>query len=237
MTYIISNAIKPANKKYSIIIPAAGIGRRMKSCGPKCCVNIKENFNIIDNQIKYIQQALKRHEIILVVGDRFEKIKQKYQKRNLKVVFNQDYQTTNVVTSIKEGLKHVSNKNVIIIYGDLVFNAYALKAPFGTESMLIFDKSGLMDKDEVGMVIVNNQVQNMMYDLPDKWAQIMYLQDKELDIFTNLSNNSDYRNYFGFELINMTINQGGKFRSYSPPRMKITDIDSFKDIDKVPLII
>ena len=50
-----------------IIIPSAGIGRRMKSYGCKSLLNINHE-KLIDIQIKNIRQAFPENEIILITG-------------------------------------------------------------------------------------------------------------------------------------------------------------------------
>lgn len=237
MRYTIRQVNKPANKKYTVIIPAAGLGKRMRSYGPKSLIKIKDDTTILDNQIRHIKSNLKRQEIIVVAGFKYDKIKEKYSAKNLKIIENPLYDNTNVASSIALGLEHTSSNNIVILYGDLIFNSYALKAPFGRESMIITDKYGLMDKDEVGSVIVNNKVQNMMYDLPNKWAHILYITGNELSALRMLCKNTNYHNHFGFELINQIISEGGSFSSYSPKRMKIIDIDTSKDLEQVSKIL
>ena len=56
------------NKKMTVIIPAAGAGRRMKSYGPKCLIDLTPNQTILDRQLEIINNTFKRTEIILVCG-------------------------------------------------------------------------------------------------------------------------------------------------------------------------
>ena len=41
-----------------IVIPAAGLGKRMKSYGPKSLIKIKQNLTIIENQFKIIKNTI-----------------------------------------------------------------------------------------------------------------------------------------------------------------------------------
>lgn len=227
----------PDNRKISVIIPAAGYGSRMKSYGPKSLINIKNDLSIIDNQLRFVFKYFYEPEVTVVAGYDFRKVENRLKNRPVNIIENKNWEHSNVVSSIHLGLKESSSDNVLIIYGDLVFNAWALKAPFGTYSMLLIDKFGLMKPEEVGCVCVNNFVVSMMYDLSNKWAQIGYFTGNELDIFCDLCSKAENENKFGFEMINTTINLGGAFVPYSPPRMKITDIDSSKDLNKVSAIL
>lgn len=238
-TKITAATIQPENKKYSVIIPAAGMGSRMKSYGPKILLQIPNTeTTILDNQLRHIHKYLPQAEIIIVGGFEIHKIKKhlgednkKRGRRNIKIVENVKYETTNVVRSIGIGLEEAKYNDVIIIYGDLVFNAYAMKVPFGSISSIVIDGYGKMGKGEIGCIINGNMLERMMYDLPDKWAQIVYLTDMELKLLRQICKNRKFDVYFGFEAINIILNSGGAFTTYSPRRMKITDIDSSKELE------
>ena len=66
---------KHKDRPLTVIIPAAGMGHRMKSYGPKCLLpaNIKET--ILDKSIKTIKKVYNYCEIILVVGFAYEWVK------------------------------------------------------------------------------------------------------------------------------------------------------------------
>lgn len=218
------------HKKFSVIIPAAGMGTRMKSYGPKCLLTIGKT-TILENQIKHIHKYIPNPEIIVVGGFQYDKVKYIGEKYNgVKVIYNPDFENTNVTHSIAYGLKHINYGDVIIIYGDLVFNAYTLRAPFGFNSMVLIDKCNTMSKKEVGCIVNYHMLERMMYGLDNKWAQIAYFTGTELKLLKKLCNQPRYNMYFGFESINIIVNSGGKFSAFSPKRMKITDVDSSRDI-------
>tara|TARA_Y100001963_G_C6768775_1_gene443689 strand:+ start:42 stop:326 length:285 start_codon:yes stop_codon:yes gene_type:complete len=87
-----------------------------------------------------------------------------------------------------------------------------------------------MKDDEVGCNISNNYVEQMLPDIENKWAQIAFLIGDELEMFKKICWNRDKSHYFGFEAMNEIIEKGGKFKSLSPQGMKITDVDSSKDL-------
>lgn len=233
-----SNPIhSPDSRKISIIIPAAGLGSRMKSYGPKSLIKIKDSTTIIENQLKYIYKYFYKPQVILITGFKSDRIKNFLSDRRIDIVENKNWENTNVGESIRIGIEYIKHKNVILLNGDLVFNAWTLKAPFGMYSMMLIDKLGYMKNEEVGCVINNSNVINVMYDLPDKWAQIAYLTGKELEILKENFKEKDYSKSYCFEIINNIIDKGGKFFAHSPPRMKITDIDSSKDLNLISEIL
>jgi hypothetical protein len=87
-----------------------------------------------------------------------------------------------------------------------------------------------MTENEVGCIITNNYVENISYDLPNKWAQITYLVSKELQMFKQMVYNPINEKSLGFEIINEIINCGGKFLVASPKNMKVNDVDDSKDV-------
>lgn len=233
-----SNPIhSPDTRRISIIIPAAGLGTRMKSYGPKSLIKIKDSTTIIENQLKYIFKYFYKPQVILVTGFKSEKIRNLLSNRRIEIVENEAWETTNVGHSIALGMSKIKHKNVILLNGDLVFNAWTLKVPFGMYSMMLVDKLGYMKDEEVGCLIANSNVINVMYDLPDKWAQIVYFTGKELELLKWHLARYEYSYHYTFEIINSIIADGGKFFAHSPPRMKITDIDSSKDLDLIPEIL
>jgi NDP-sugar pyrophosphorylase family protein len=235
-----SNPIhSPDNRRISIIIPAAGLGSRMKSYGPKSLIKIKDSTTIIENQLRHIFKYFYKPQVILVTGFKSDKVRSSLSHRRIDIVENSGWDVNNVGYSIMLGMTKVKHKSVIIMNGDLVFNSWALKAPFGMYSMLLVDKLGYMKDEEVGCLINDSKVINMMYDLPQKWAQISYFTGKELEIlkYNLVACSDDYPFSFTFEIINDIIADGGEFFAYSPPRMKITDIDSSKDLNLVSEIL
>ena len=218
-----------------IIIPAAGIGKRMKSFGPKSLIQIKPNLNILQNQLNIIKKILPVANIILICGFESE-ILMNNSPNNLIKIENERYENTNVVRSIGMGLRACS-KEVLIIYGDLIFNEYALKAiNFNKSSILVGDN--IMNESEVGCILnKTNQIENMMYDLPCKWGQILFLKEKELSIFKQICWNPNNYNMFGFEAINLAINNGANFLACQNNKAKVIDIDSSKDLIRIQEII
>ena len=63
-----------------------------------------------------------------------------------------------------------------------------------------------------------------------KWGQICFLTGKELAIAKRFLAEHNCSRMLGFELLNHVINLGGQIKILAPKRIKITDIDSSKDI-------
>ena len=212
--------------KYTIIIPAAGLGKRMKIYGPKSLVKINDNHTILSNQIEIINSCFRHCEILVVGGYQYEKLES--DAKNVKFLYNPDYETTNVLHSISIGLKKSKTNKVLVIYGDLVFNQECLDLPFLKESAVVVSK--IMKDEEVGCIYNDGMLESVFYKIPTKWAQIAFFTGWELDLLNNIARQEKNAYWFGFEAINEIINKGGRFRVFEPEEGRAVDIDSSYDL-------
>lgn len=211
-----------------IIIPSAGIGRRMKSYGCKSLLYVK-NEKLIDIQIKSIKENIPNNDIILITGFDSERLINNSPKDIIKIE-NEKYYENNVVKSINIGLRATKNNNhILILFGDILLNNKALEAIDFSRSCIII--SNHMHEGEVGCNINDNgYLEYMMFDLPNKWGHIIYLTNKELMLFKKIASNKISEKKFCFEIINDIINQGGKFKCIQHKDIKVMDIDTSKDL-------
>jgi len=224
-----SNIYGKKTEKYSIIIPAAGMGYRMRSYGPKPLIRIGLDQNIIQRQIRIIKNNFVNYEIILVAGFESDKLMKNTPDFLIKVE-NENYETSNVIRSIGMGLRAATSDKVLIIYGDLVFNEETISNLRLEKSSVVIDESETMGKEEVGCNIDDGSIAQMLPDIPNKWGQISFFVEKELSLLKKVSWDRNKSHYFGFEAINEIIDRGGEFKATSPVGAKIIDIDSSKDL-------
>ena len=97
----------------TVIIPAAGVGRRMKSYGPKPLIMIGES-TVINIQIDTIRSQLDVRDIILICGFRAEKLMNETPNSIVKIE-NESYEASNVVRSIGMGLSAIRDAETVII--------------------------------------------------------------------------------------------------------------------------
>ena len=230
-----SKSYPKKTQKYSIIIPCAGQGSRMLSFGAKSLIKIKNNETLIDRQLKILNDIFVKKEIILITGFESEKVMENTPDYLIKIE-NPYYDTTNVLKSISIGLRAATTDNVIIVYGDLFFNHNIFMVAFNNESMIVVDSSGHMKEDEVGCILHDNYLQHMCYELPNKWAQIIFLTGKELQIFSQIAHNKKNSKHFGFEAINALLELGGKLIPFFPENAIVTDMDCHQDLQRIKKI-
>ena len=222
-------------KHIKIIIPAAGIGRRMKSYGSKSLLRINGDY-LIHQQLKVISQSIKSYEIILVAGFDSERLMNNTPEDIIKIE-NENYYNTNVSRSIAMGMRaSQDHESILIIFGDLLFNREALENIDYSKSCIVI--SNHMEESEVGCNISNkDNLEYMMFDLNNKWGHVLYLTGKELRLFKKLIYNKQNDKKFCFEIINEVMNQGGKFKCIMNDNIKIIDIDTSKDLQKAQELI
>lgn len=213
-----------------VIIPSAGIGRRMKSYGCKSLLTIN-NKKLIDIQIHNINSVFPNNEIILITGFDSDRLINNSPEDIIKIE-NEKYYDNNVVKSISIGLRATkNNEHVLIIFGDILFNIQSLKEIKISQSSLII--SNTMEDNEVGCNInAKGNLEYMMFDLPNKWGHILYLTGKELTLFKKIIWNKKTEKKFCFEIINEVINNGGRFKCIRNEKIKTMDIDTSKDLQK-----
>ena len=220
----------------SVVIPAAGAGKRMKSYGPKPLIKVG-NSTIINSQIATIKSHVPNSEIVLVCGFRADKLMAETPDNIIKIE-NEFYEDTNVVRSIGMGLRASGNASVVlVVYGDLVFNSEAISSLVFDCSCIIIDQETMAD-EEVGCIVdEDGSLQNIMYDLPNKWGQIAVFVGEELSMLKRLC--WDKKNYkkFGFEVINSIVDKGGRFKCIRNEDIKVIDIDNSKDIKRASKVL
>jgi choline kinase len=209
----------------------------MKSHGPRPLLRVTNELNLITHQLNVIRDAIPLNEVVLVCGHQAEKVMNNTPNDIVKI-HNENYETTNVLRSIGLGLRACTTDRVLILYGDLLFNPETLYNAQLEESSVFIDRHGLLSSDSVGCTYDDNLVvEQLLYDLPNKWAQIMFVANRELALLKTVAWDRDKDKLFGFEAVNEIIKKNGRFLAQSPKNMKIIDIDSSKDLVYIKEII
>lgn len=230
----IATIYSPSKIPISVIIPAANPGIRMRSYGSKSLLPCR-NKTVVESQVKIINQHLYNPDIILVTGFESQKVNKHItnKKLNVKCVENENWENENIVGSIKVGLSSAKHKNILIVYGDVAFNKYALQLPISTYSLILTEYQKFMNKDSVGCITNNNQVEQLMYDIPNKWCNIVYFSKNDYECLNAVCNKEGYERRFGFEMINKMIEYGCSIKSCQNKNSKVIDIIGSKDINRI----
>ena len=218
-------------EKYSIIILAAGIGSRLKQNEPKALIKLNGGETVLSRQLKILWDIFPTNETILVVGHEADYV-MRNTPNNLIKVENERYEETNIARSLSMGLRAATTDNVVVVYGDLVFNHHLLFSHRFNHQSVVFLDGGVMKDEEVGCTFNKKmELENIMYGLPNKWAQIAYFAGHEIELLKRTCWERSKEKYFGFEVINEIIDNGGRFGVVNIEGGKCTDIDVSKDIE------
>ena len=127
-----------ADQPLTVIIPVAGMGHRMKSYGPKCLLKANQKETILEKTVSNIKREYPYSDIIVVVGFEADKVI-KSLPSFVRIVENQNYEKTNIVESLRIGINASAHDNVLIIYGDLIFNVYSIREITSSGTCVVFD--------------------------------------------------------------------------------------------------
>lgn len=223
--------------RLSIIILAAGEANKMRSYGARSLIKVTSHQTLIEYQLDALHKFYQSPEIVLVCGYEAERVMDNTPHEIIKVE-NERYQDTNVAKSLGVGLRACTGNEVLVMYGDLIFNHDTIKYLDMSSSFVLTDEFGCFDDEEVGCILnEHNAVENMFYALPNKWAQIAFFKGQELKLLKDTVWNKENERWFGFEIINDNITKGGSFSKLSNKKMKILDIDSAKNLQDIKKIL
>lgn len=214
-----------------IIIPVAGLGKRMKAYGPKASIRINKDESVLSRQIKILRNFFPKSKIIVVCGFQKEKIFEIIDQ-DISCVENKKYKTSNICLSIKIALDKFTCKKVLIVNGDLVFTDEIFNSISKNSSWIAIDTNVGQRSSEVGVNIVEGKITNFCYGLNPKWGQIVYLVGKEIEIFKKLVSLKTSEKKFSFELLNDVIDMGGIIKPQINKKWKLVEIDTSKDINR-----
>lgn len=221
----------------TILIPAAGMGRRMKSFGPKALLPVGGE-PLLGRQLRILRAAFPGSEVVVVVGFDGDRIRRMLPAW-VRVVVNADYADTNVAHSIALGMQTFPAHAYLIVYGDLVFNRKTIE-PFTTarHSSVLTDASGMVRDDEVGVNVVDDHALHFSYGLPTKWVHTMLLTGRERLLFERLASVPANRRYFGYEILNLLLDDDHtSLLALSAPESRVLEIDSSRDLARVPAVL
>lgn len=218
------------SSELTVVIPCAGLAKRMKG-EPKSLIEFQGN-SIIDRQMHTIWQVYPKADIIVVGGYQINKLRKHLAPYPVRLIYNSDFDHTNVLHSISLGLLASISNNVMLMYGDLILDEHCLPKDLTVgSSKILVDSHDSFDDDEAGVIVSENKITSLSFGLTSKWAQIAYLTGTELELFKEICYDESTVRWFGYEGLNEVINRSGNFEA-SFTTGKIVEIDQQEDLEK-----
>lgn len=212
------------------IILCAGKGRRTSSIGSKSMVKVNDT-NLINHQIAVLREKFPNiFDIIVVLGFDSDRIF-RVLPPGVRVVENENFETTNISRSVALGLKASRSENIFMIYGDILFDAGAFNN-FTQNSCVAIDTFGRIDESKIGVTVENNRVVNLAYGLENGlWAQLGFIRGKELDLLRKITYNRESDPLCGFEILNRVLYKGGRLEAIPvEQRCVLKEFNCIKDM-------
>ena len=232
--------IKPiAKNPLTVIILAAGDGRRINTYGPRQLWPYPHTkVPIIEQQIVISQEFTNYSvETIVVVGYSKEKIYEKLTHlNNVRFVENNNWENTGPVESLRLGLLAAKNNPVLVMYNDIIFSKSLFNDVHDDKSTVFVDQHNLFGAEEIGVKSQNGRVVSLRYDWPTKWTGITLCRDKELSLLRKHCNELTNRRKNVGELLNDLIDDGANFTE-RVTKDKIYEIDSYKEYTNAMKVI
>jgi len=213
----------------TVVIPAAGESKKITRV-PKSLIDIGSE-KLIERQIRIVRKMMPQAEILVVLGYCANEV-YKYIPKNVRCIENSDYEVSNIGRSLDLAMKNITTNNMMILYGDLVFNEKAIAIPH-EHSCIILNKKG--KENSVGCNLEGNMVRHFTYASPNKWAEIALLTENEMSILRKLIHNKNSAKLLGFEVLNQVIDFGGSFQAYEN-HGPIIELDTNSDIINLNLL-
>lgn len=228
---IVIHSMKRDGSDLSIIITASNASPYIKGGLAKPLISFAGE-NLLTRQIRLLKNQYPLSEIIVVIGYQADLILKgvDFKNNKIKVVESELFAQYNIARSVSLGLRITSHENVLILNGNLVFNKEAISR-FPTESYVVCDSFGQFKQEEIGCTVIDKYVSCFAYGLPTKWAQILFLTGRELNLFWELGERPESRKLYTFEVLNKMIEQGAHLRAVEPKDMKIVEVETNKDVE------
>ncbi len=224
--------IKPVSQDSSnitVVILASTPNPRMKTMPPVSLMTVDKQHNVLDLQVESIVAAYPQAQIVLVAGHDIGQVVDRRPK-NVRIVENPLYEMTGEVDELRLGLNNVTTEHVIIIDGNVIFNAAAIKQLRGHGSCTLVDRSNQIDKDCLGVISNNSKIENIAFGVQDKWCYITYLQNKEFTILRRFINVRSRGKLCVFESLNYVTSHGGLIYAVGQSGGYLRKINTSKDL-------
>jgi choline kinase len=222
---------------FTVIIPTADYGRRMKSYGPKSLIRIDGYTTLLDLQLKSIKETFGQVDTIFITGNEHkyiaDKITANKENKYIRVVQNKKYDSTSVAASISLGIELAKNNNILVIYGDLFFQP-ELFSNATNNNFCIFSETS--DHNKVGCSLQENRVLNFDFGFNNQFREIFYLTSEYAEKYADLTYKKPYRNKFlSHEIFNLMLAEGMNFEyvSANSPIVEVNSPDNIVEARKL----
>ena len=221
--------------KLSVVILAAGTGRRMIAKGSRSLMLLNKTTCVLQHQINTIMSVYPNADIVAVTGFEHEKVRQHMYGQKVRFVQNYQYEHRGMAHGLSLGLDACTVSPVLVMHGDIVFNKYALVGIDNASCVLLAPKN--ISRNKIGVTIQDGVATHFSYTMPEKWGQIAFVQEKELELLRSVVFDDGSGHLLLYEVLNKVIDNGGILKCHTSDKMEIVEIDKNKDLQYARTII
>ena len=220
-----------------VVILSAGVGSRLGKPYPQGLTPLGNNQTIFSRQVRIFQQF--DLAIVVVVGFKKDLIME--AEPNMLYAYNTDFDTTNTSKSLYCGLRHIDDKDVLWINGDVVFEADIIGRILQQKGSLVVVNNSQVDEEEVKYTIdddgfiraISKQVENPLGEA----LGINLIESYHLEAFKNKLQTCNRQDYFekGMELLTQDV--GPVFRPLNVDDGACVEVDFKEDLQRAKALV
>jgi len=203
--------IKPSMRQsldVTVIILTSSHNSRIQSYGAISLMMVDAYHNILDTQVDAINSVYPKSDIIITSRSHSREIAFKKPKNVRLVEIHDD--SPGEVSDLRIALNISISSTVIVVDGNMIFNADAIKSIKNKGSCTLVEDS-TKNTGSLGVTTDGRRVEHIAYGIPNTWCHMTSFCGKELELLYKYCSKKSKSNLCLFECINNITANGGSF--------------------------
>lgn len=220
-----------------IVILAAGMGSRLGNPFPKPLTPLANGKSIMQMQVENIDTYYSIEDISVVVGFKKDLIMERFP--DLSYIYNPYFDSTNTSKSLLKALKKFSDKSVLWMNGDVVFDAklFEILNPYikNKQSFVAVNTSKVAD-EEVKYTLENGFIKQLSKTVKNGLGEavgINYITSKDIKKFISRLEECNDNDYFERGLEIAIEKDGLQICAVDISKFNCMEVDFKEDLDNV----
>ena len=220
-----------------IVILAAGMGSRLGNPFPKPLTPLVNGKSIMQMQVENVDTYYSIEDISVVVGFKKDLIMERFP--DLSYIYNPYFDSTNTSKSLLKALKKFSDKSVLWMNGDVVFDAklFEILNPYikNKQSFVAVNTSKVAD-EEVKYTLENGFIKQLSKTVKNGLGEavgINYITSKDIKKFISRLEECNDNDYFERGLEIAIEKDGLQISAVDISKFNCMEVDFKEDLDNV----
>lgn len=220
-----------------IVILAAGMGSRLGNPFPKPLTPLANGKSIMQMQVENVETYYSIEDISVVVGFKKDLIMERFP--DLSYIYNPYFDSTNTSKSLLKALKKFSDKSVLWMNGDVVFDAklFEILNPYvkNKQSFVAVNTSKVAD-EEVKYTLENGFIKQLSKTVKNGLGEavgINYITSKDIKKFISRLEECNDNDYFERGLEIAIEKDDLQIRAVDISKFNCMEVDFKEDLDNV----